>query len=774
MQPLTSPVKTNLQSPVDFVGRENELKEILRALGPLDRAWIISLTGVGGIGKTELALQAGQIAKQTRLFENVVWITAKDSWLTPEGIQSFETEYSLVSLDDLLDTIIEVLEMDPRLYRASPVRKKEAVLEVLHTTSCLLIVDNLETVKDRAVIQFLTSEFPSPCKSLITTRLGGVTVSDEGIAQTFSVAQTLVGQREIPIGPLSQEDAMVLFTRRAQKHELLFTLDEDFVKVREAVDKVARIPLAIEWVIGRMVLKKETLEDAITQFNMPNSEGLTFCFENLIKAVGSRSQKVLLAISIFVESVSWKMLREVTNIQPGNLNEALTRLVTASLIGDFLLGEHIDDRRFSVPAPTRLYVKVLSQSLAADLYREYYIRSVESYIRLLQNVDEKQLWSAYKSEQHNLLAIFSWCFENNELELVVRLAHVLSNYLQRLSLWDERVRVCELATLAAKNLGDKKESILFIYDAAEIHKARGRLDEAFKEFDDCEKDSKAVGDKLRAAHAHMQKGIIYYHQGKYDESVRTLEQSLEMHRANGDEQGVAQTLTIFARNELELGNLSMAEKYLEDGLNIKKRLEDQLGIAISEYDLGYLFYRKGDFKRAENYFKHSFANLDHIEEKRHLSNAKWYYALLQIDIGNVDAAERLLIEIISIEEPLHRDDRVDRARAKLAELKRSALYTDQVLAGRVVTFLMSYLFRGEEFFTSNDVDSTSNKTVKILSLLRERWVGDEEAAKTLTLFTQKPGRYKGVLEEILSEKLKEDKDLNTKLTRILAEIIPST
>ena len=38
----------------------------------------------------------------------------------------------------------------------------------------------------------------------------------------------------------------------------------------------------------------------------------------------------------------------------------------------------------------------------------------------------------------------------------------------------------------------------------------------------------------------------------------------------------------------------------------------------------------------------------------------------------------------------------------------------------------------------------------------------------LTLFIQKPGRYKGALEEILYEKLKEDKELGTRLTRLMA------
>src|SRR5947209_13487347 len=104
-------VKMNLRDPIDFVGRINELEGILEALSPSTRAWIISLTGVGGIGKSELAIKAAHMVVERKLFTSVVWITAKDSWLTYEGIK---TEYSFVSLDDLLNTITEVLELHPQ------------------------------------------------------------------------------------------------------------------------------------------------------------------------------------------------------------------------------------------------------------------------------------------------------------------------------------------------------------------------------------------------------------------------------------------------------------------------------------------------------------------------------------------------------------------------------------------------------------------------------------------------------------------------------------
>ncbi|MFN3742325.1 MAG: hypothetical protein ACK4VW_06605, partial [Anaerolineales bacterium] len=48
----------NLPRPdyVRFVGRQRELAWLRQRLSPADRAWIMVLTGIGGVGKTALAL----------------------------------------------------------------------------------------------------------------------------------------------------------------------------------------------------------------------------------------------------------------------------------------------------------------------------------------------------------------------------------------------------------------------------------------------------------------------------------------------------------------------------------------------------------------------------------------------------------------------------------------------------------------------------------------------------------------------------------------------
>ena len=289
-------VKSNIRRPVEFIGREKEIELILHALSPKTRAWIISLTGVGGIGKTELAVQVANILKEQHTFDYIVWTTAKTSILTPEGIRSYAPEYSLTSCSDLLDTIIEVLDLDPRFYRFSDDRKKEVVKEKLRSCCTLVIVDNFETITDRSVLLFL-NELPPPSKALITSWLGGF--SGYGAL----VPQTLEGQKEIRIGPLPEKDAIDLLLRKAEDQGLNL-IGTNNSKLKEVVNKSARIPLALEWVVGQLIVKGGSLDDVLFGLRDFKGDPLKYCFNSLLLAVGKKAEQILFAIPIFARSVS--------------------------------------------------------------------------------------------------------------------------------------------------------------------------------------------------------------------------------------------------------------------------------------------------------------------------------------------------------------------------------------------------------------------------------------------------------------------------------------
>lgn len=95
------------------------------------------------------------------------------------------------------------------------------------------------------------------------------------------------------------------------------------------------------------------------------------------------------------------------------------------------------------------------------------------------------------------------------------------------------------------------------------------------------------------------------------------------------------------------------------------------------------------------------------------------------------------------------------------------------LVTNVMAVLMPYVTKGAEEFTRAAGQAAYEKAKSLLATLKARWAGDKEATENLDRFEEKPQRYQPVLEDILKEKLTEDKDLANELAQLLKEIGPT-
>jgi len=95
------------------------------------------------------------------------------------------------------------------------------------------------------------------------------------------------------------------------------------------------------------------------------------------------------------------------------------------------------------------------------------------------------------------------------------------------------------------------------------------------------------------------------------------------------------------------------------------------------------------------------------------------------------------------------------------------------LAANVVAVLAPYVAVGAQEFVRNAGKDAYEKAKTMFAALRAKWTGDEEATDALTRFEEKPERYATVLEDVLNEKLAEDKELAVVLTTLLNEMGPS-
>jgi hypothetical protein len=95
------------------------------------------------------------------------------------------------------------------------------------------------------------------------------------------------------------------------------------------------------------------------------------------------------------------------------------------------------------------------------------------------------------------------------------------------------------------------------------------------------------------------------------------------------------------------------------------------------------------------------------------------------------------------------------------------------LAANVVAVLAPYVAVGAQEFARNVGKDAYEKAKTMLATLKAKWSGDREAEDALTRFEEKPERYSPVLEDVLREKLAEDKELAAVLSTLLNEMGPS-
>ncbi|MGW3207057.1 ATP-binding protein [Streptomyces sp. NPDC001135] len=189
-----------------FVGRSAELAELTTALG---RARLVTVTGVGGVGKSRLAARvaAGRKPGSGRVE------------LAPVRDPHF-VEYAVAEALGLTD------------HTARPPR--QTLLEHLAGRPALLVLDGFEHLVEACAE--LTADL---LRKLPRLRVLAVGRRPLGLA----------GERLLPLAPLGEDEAVELFTDRAREQGLKLS---DGPEVRELCRRLEGIPLALELAAGRL------------------------------------------------------------------------------------------------------------------------------------------------------------------------------------------------------------------------------------------------------------------------------------------------------------------------------------------------------------------------------------------------------------------------------------------------------------------------------------------------------------------------------------------
>jgi hypothetical protein len=330
----------------NLVGREKQVGEILSGLRRRDHSApvVVTITGLGGIGKTALAYEVVMRALDEGLFDGVVWESAKAEELITATIHPLNSP--TISYESLLVTIAHQIGL--RVSDKISISELEARLRVLlNTKAYLIVVDNLETVDAyrtlaERVYSLISSTDPEqPTRALFTSR--------ERLVDIPYV-------HDYYIQGLSKSDSGVFVRQEAADRRASGLRDAAPALLDQIYEITQGMPLAMKLVVSQYLLGLPVDTELARLKGAEEKELYRFLYLRLWFRLSTPAQKVLISTAAFAAPVARFMLQPVSCTADNEFIAAVLELVRMSLLEP---SEHViqEQRRYAIHQITRWFVR---------------------------------------------------------------------------------------------------------------------------------------------------------------------------------------------------------------------------------------------------------------------------------------------------------------------------------------------------------------------------------------------------------------------------------
>ncbi|NWJ97860.1 MAG: tetratricopeptide repeat protein [Chloroflexi bacterium] len=607
-----------------FVGREDELNKLRdKVLASKSKHYAASIDGVGGVGKSTLALEIAYrylYDKDPRYaddpFSAIIWVSAKQTVLKSKGVVI--QKRAVATLDDIIREIALTLNREDILQASDAEKQHELVMEALENqTRPLLIIDNLETVDEAERVTEFIHDLPNQVKVIVTTR--------ERI--DTAVAIRLTG--------LPGMDALTLLHQESEKKqvELLY---EDAL---ELFKRTGGIPLALVWSIGLLGLG-HSIEHVIAKLGSAKGDLARFCFRASLEKISGRPSHLLLnALALFPHDASRAALMQIAKFGEDvfTFEEAKAELVTLSLINE-------KSGRYSLLPLTRAYtLDELKQE--PEEYNSYYDRFVTFIRAMLSTVSEEYgYWfdtAVLMKEGENIRGLAQEALVQNEYELFFDLLTSLCHYLDVLGAWNEMIDYARKG-VALETFAPRRTVLefLYIYPLGWALAQQGKIDEAKQYLQRALQLAKRSGDKRWECRTQMCLGQAYRKEGDLDKAAKAYQIALSLAESKSEVMDITSELGKLSRDqgkyEEALTQFDAALKTLEGEFE-HRVVDSRLHYGILA-NLGFVTFKLGNIEDARAYLTQSWNFFNERGGKGPGGTALYRLALVEEQAGNKELA----------------------------------------------------------------------------------------------------------------------------------------
>jgi predicted ATPase/class 3 adenylate cyclase len=580
-----------------FVGRDQELAEVEKLVRG---ARLVTITGVGGAGKTRLALQAG--ASMSTDYPDGTWLVELAAITDPDLVVS---------------TMAEALGVSEQPGR--PILN--SLIEHLEDARALLIVDNCEhliVASARLVDAILTG---TAGVSIIATSRELLGIGGE-VAYGMRSMTLPADAHRVAARELGRYDAVRLFAERAAASRPDFHLSEENAPaVAEICTRLDGMPLALELAAARIrsFSPQQIAEHLDRRFRLLTGGSRTAL---------PRQQTLAAAIDWsyqLLDPAERNLFERLSVFQGGFTLEAAEQVCTGDDVGSFdvfdLIPSLVDKSLVSADtdrAEARYALMETIRQFARDLldghgraeefrhrHAEFFVGLAEATEPHVRGVDERLWWGRIEADLDNFRQAMLWSAESEHPELGLRIAGAIWRFWWFTIRYGEGIRWLR-ATLDAA--GDRADEVLI-------------------------------------AKGHLGLGTLAGFVNLLDEGKEHLTIALDAYRrldARGVDPALLRhgyTAALINLASFMVDDVELSIRMNSEAVDVSKRYDDLSGYTVAMGNIAEGHARLGDLEQARVEFEESIASSERVGSAHRLVEAIVQLGLVELHVGEPERAE---------------------------------------------------------------------------------------------------------------------------------------
>jgi predicted ATPase/DNA-binding winged helix-turn-helix (wHTH) protein len=590
--------RSNLPEPLtSFIGRERELVEIKRLL-PGKR--LVTLVGVGGIGKTRLALQVA--AEAADAYRDGVWLVEFGSIRDPLLVPT---------------SVAQVLGVHEKT--GTPLTG--ALGAYLKTRQLLLILDNCEHLLDACATLADAILRVSADTTILATSREPLHVAGE---QTYPLQALSLAEPSADAEIIARSEAVQLFVERAQRQLPDFALTAGRASaVAELCIHLDGIPLALELAAARV--RTLSVEQINARLNdrfkllisgmrtaLPRQQTLRATLDWSFDLLHEQERVVFRRLAVFAGGLTLAAAQTVVSgdgIAESAVIDLIAQLVERSLV----VADTIDTgARYRLLETTRAYgLEKLIEATEIDVLRRRHAQHFRDRFECAHEdwsrMSDAEWDALYAPELDNVRAALDWALgPEGDAAIGIALAGASAPLWKAISPMNEGVPRLEAALArVASETPDSDQARLWLelshtLSAAVPARAVETSERAAHLY-------RRLGDRPALGRSLLQRGRMCVFMGRFDQAALAFAEAFPLLEQTGSPRAIASYFREFGALAMLTGDLVSARTHFEKAFTLYREAGAEANARAVLLNLADMTWSLGDLDAALIRFREAVA-----------------------------------------------------------------------------------------------------------------------------------------------------------------------